>query len=251
MATLLYMYDPKTFEYTGTREATVLSNGREVTEAAFTTTVAVPEVEEGYAARWTGTEWEVVEDHRQHYDETGVKQGGTAYWLPDEGDTWLSNARYMTELGPLPTGAVTEKPERVYTLEEAQTEKLQELNTGLDQARSDSTASIDSTVGFAINANSTANENISGLITMMESTGAETTSFMAFDNTLQSVTLADLKTMQLELVAWGQALYAYKWQVRAQIEAAETAEAVLAIEIDYSQAATYYAAMLAAMQTGE
>ena len=244
MATLLYMYDPETFEYAGTREATVLSNGREVTEAAFTTTVAVPEVAEGYAARWTGTEWEVLEDHRQHYDETGVKQGGTAYWLPDEGDNWQSDARYMTELGPLPEGAVTEKPEQ--TLEDVKAEKLDALKSDFEAAMADSTLSITSSVGFAINANTTASDNIAKLITYMEGTGVESVEFMAFDNTTHAVTVDELKTMQIELAAWVQALYAYKWQVRSQIEAAETVEDVQAIVIDFTQAVAIYESMQAA-----
>lgn len=128
-------------------------------------------------------------------------------------------------------------------LENVKVRKLAELNSGLSAARADSKASIDSAVGFAINADDTANTNIAGLITYMESTGTETTSFMAFDNSLQEVDLQDLKTMQTELAVWGQCLYAYKWQVRSQIEAAETKEDVDAITIDYSQAKAIYASM--------
>ena len=131
-------------------------------------------------------------------------------------------------------------------LENVKARKLQELNAGLSAARSDSKASIESSVGFEINADDTANTNIAGLVTYMESTGTETTSFMGFDNTLHTVTLQDLKTMQTELAVWGQCLYAYKWQVRTQIEAAETKEAVDAIVIDYSQAHGIYTAMIEA-----
>ena len=130
-------------------------------------------------------------------------------------------------------------------LENVKARKLAELNSGLSAARSDSKASIDSSVGFSINADDTANTNIAGLITFMESTGTETTSFMAFDNSLKEVSLQDLKTMQTELAVWGQALYAYKWQVRTQIEAAGTKEEVDAITIDYSQAQAIYASMTA------
>lgn len=56
-------------------------------------------------------------------DDTGTKQGGTAYWLPDEGDDWQSPERYMEALGPLPAGAVTVRPEKpAPTLAEAKTE---------------------------------------------------------------------------------------------------------------------------------
>ena len=53
----------------------------------------------GYAARWTGTKWDLVEDHRQHLDSKGTKQGGTLYWLPSEGDDWQSQPRYTEDLG--------------------------------------------------------------------------------------------------------------------------------------------------------
>lgn len=59
---------------------------------------------------WTGNQWTMVEDHRRHLDSTGHYVGGTAYWLPEEGDDWKSEPRYMKELGPLPAGAVKEKP---------------------------------------------------------------------------------------------------------------------------------------------
>ena len=122
--------------------------------------------------------------------------------------------------------------------------KLQELSSGLNAARKDSTASIDSSVGFPVNADDTSNTNIAGLISYLEATGAETTNFMGFDNALHIVDLDDLKTMQVELSVWGQALYAYKWQVREQINAAENKEAVDAIVIDFNQAKTIYASLM-------
>ena len=51
-----------------------------------------------------------MEDHRQHMDERGRKEGGTPYWLP--GDTWRSEPRYTEELGPRPTEALLAKPEK-------------------------------------------------------------------------------------------------------------------------------------------
>ena len=74
-------------------------------------------------AHWTGASWEVIEDHRQHLDETGTMAGGTPYWLPSEGDNWASEPRYMKELGPLPQGAVTVRPEK--TEAEIQQEELE------------------------------------------------------------------------------------------------------------------------------
>ncbi len=116
--TTLYNYDPITKELTGTTPAQVVRyeapdgtiKEKELTQKVFSTTIAPPETKDGYTCRWTGTEWEQVEDHRQQYDSTGVKAGGTQYWLP--GDSNTSVPRYMTELGPLPEDALLEAPDK-------------------------------------------------------------------------------------------------------------------------------------------
>lgn len=93
----LHMYDLKTGEYTGSRDATRRPNGEYMLEATGATPVALPaDIPAGHIARWTGDAWEAVEDHRQHMDERGRKEGGTPYWLP--GDTWRSEPRYTEGL---------------------------------------------------------------------------------------------------------------------------------------------------------
>lgn len=57
---------------------------------------------------------------------------------------------------------------------------------------------------------------------------------MTYDNTLAQLTLEQLKTIQLELISYGNNLYARKWALRSQIEACKTKEEVDAIVIDYS-----------------
>lgn len=127
----LYMYDLKTGEYTGSRDATLRPNGEPILEATGATPVAPPEViSAGHVARWTGKAWEVVEDHRQHMDERGRKEGGTQYWLAE--DTWRSEPRYTEELGPLPDGALLTKPER--PLEEYKADKRREIVAGYTAA---------------------------------------------------------------------------------------------------------------------
>ena len=81
----LHMYDLKTGEYTGSRDATRRPNGEYMLEATGATPVALPaDIPAGHTARWTGDAWEAVEDHR----------------------------RYTEELGPLPTEALLAKPEK-------------------------------------------------------------------------------------------------------------------------------------------
>ena len=127
----LYMYDLKTGEYTGSRDATLRPNGEPILEATGAKPVALPaDIPAGHVARWTGEAWETVEDHRQHMDERGRKEGGTPYWLPD--DTWRSEPRYIEDLGPLPEGALFEKPER--PLDEYKADKRREIAAGYTAA---------------------------------------------------------------------------------------------------------------------
>ena len=100
--------------------------------ATATTTPPPASIPEGHVARWTGSEWELVEDHRQHLDSKGTKQGGTPYWLPSEGDDWRSQPRYTEDLGPLPDGAVTVRPEKPLSV--VKEEKEREIRSAYDAA---------------------------------------------------------------------------------------------------------------------
>ena len=119
-------------------------------------------------------------------------------------------------------------------IENVKARKLAELNRAMEEAKASSSVSIQSSVGYTVNANTTAKQNVDGLITAMTATGRDTVSFMTFDNQLVELTLEQLKTIQLELISYGNNLYARKWALRSQIEACKTKEEVDAIVIDYS-----------------
>lgn len=119
-------------------------------------------------------------------------------------------------------------------LENVISRKLGELNLKLEETKASSAAHITSSTGYVVNANTTAKQNIDGLITAMEAQGLSRVNFMTFDNTLAELTLEQLKTIQLELISYGNNLYARKWALRSQIEACKTKEEVDAIVIDYS-----------------
>lgn len=115
-------------------------------------------------------------------------------------------------------------------LEEARTEKLAELEAAFDTASRE--AHCTSSVGFEINADETADRNIRGLLVVTKEN--ETVQFRAYDNTFHDVTLNDLQTMLEDIVNNGNALYQKKWQMEAQIKAAETVEDLEAIDIAFT-----------------
>ena len=127
--------------------------------------------------------------------------------------------------------ALPEAPEP--TLEEAKAEKLAELNDAFERAARE--AHCPSSLGFEINADETANRNVTSLIAAMEATGEKTVPFCAWDNTFHQVTREELKTMQLEIIAHARKLYAKKWALREAIAQLETEKEVEAIKIVFSE----------------
>ena len=85
--------------------------------------------------RWTGTDWELVPDHRERSTPlypADLAQKATDYWVPAEGDDWQSQPRRMKDIGPLPEGAVTVRPEK--PLAAVQDEKRREIDAGYEAA---------------------------------------------------------------------------------------------------------------------
>ena len=121
----------------------------------------------------------------------------------------------------------------VQPLEEARAAKLAEINAAFTTASE--TARCLSSSGFEINADETANRNISSLIIAMEATGDETVRFCAFDNRFHDVTLMQLKTMQLEIIANAQTIYQMKWKMRERIDNAQHIEELDAIVMDFDK----------------
>lgn len=130
--TTMYTFDLHAYETTGSRTAQIVG-GKELTISAAATPVPTGPDKTGHTqvykpkgtALWIydpqsldvasqgehGT-WYYIADHRQHMDSKGTKQGGTPFWLPADGDDYTSPPRYMDTLGPLPEGAVSERPEK-------------------------------------------------------------------------------------------------------------------------------------------
>ena len=152
MSAIMYTFDLRTYETTGSRTAQIVG-GKELTISAAATPVPTGPDKTGHTqvykpkgtTRWIydpqsldvasqgehGT-WYYIADHRQHMDSKGTKQGGTPYWQPVEGDDYTSPPRYMDSLGPLPEGAVTERPKKPLSVLKA--EKEREITAACDAA---------------------------------------------------------------------------------------------------------------------
>ena len=133
-----YKYDHDTKEYLCSEDAFIdpletEQQGKEIYLLPADSTFTAPlDAKEGYAVCWNGSAWEYIEDHRQKLDMGGVpiEGTGTAYWLP--GDTWQSQARYMKKLGPLPEGALLERPKK--SLEELKADKVSQIDAETSSA---------------------------------------------------------------------------------------------------------------------
>lgn len=81
--------------------------------------------------------WIMKEDYRERNVQLvgeELVQEATDYWLPE--DDWQSLPRKMTKPGPLPDGALLERPERPASelLDEAKARKIDEITQGYDAA---------------------------------------------------------------------------------------------------------------------
>lgn len=89
-----------------------------------------------------------------------------------------------------------------------------------------------SSVGIDVNGDETANRNVDMLIRYFPE-GAETIEFCGYDNTMYSLTKANLETILQEIVINAQYLYTQKWNYRESIAKAETKEEIEAIHIQF------------------
>lgn len=153
---------------------------------------------------WTGGDWELVEDHRERKAPTfraEDAQAPTEYWLP--GDTHETPARQMFAPGPLPEGAVTERPEKPaeLLLSEARTTKTAEIEAGYQAA-------------------------VAATLTMPQASPT------AQDVAVGAALLAADDAEGLEYVIEQHA--STRAALLAEVEAATTAEAVAAIQVSYA-----------------
>ena len=135
-------------------------------------------------------------------------------------------------LAPLGVTVIPDpEPDTGAALAEAKAGRLADLADAFE--RSQQEGHFASSLGFEVDGTERANRDVQGLLTLMEATGATEKLFCDYGNVMRLVTLDQLKILQLELIVYGQMLYARKWELRAAIEAAENADAVAAVEINF------------------
>lgn len=141
----------------------------------------------GYAVCWNGEAWEYIEDHRQKQDRDGEHPTGqgTPYWMP--GDTWQTPARYMSELGRLPEGAMLERPEK--PAEVLAEEVLARAKAERARAVAALTVEVD---GMVFDGDEAAQERMSRAVILADSMN-ETTEWVLHDNTVAIVTADQLR----------------------------------------------------------
>ena len=114
----------------------------------------------------------------------------------------------------------------------AKAAKLTELATAFEEANARGHFASP-TLGFEVDATERANRDVQGLLTLLEASGGTETPYCDYGNAMRTVTLEQLRALQLELIAYGQALYARKWALRTAIAAAASVEEVEAVEIEF------------------
>ncbi len=118
------------------------------------------------------------------------------------------------------------------TLDELKEKKLDELTAAghqFDNQLVNETMVINSSLGFKANADLRSQNNINGLL----AAGQESIAYVDSQNTVHSLTLAQLNTLLAECIENGQYLYQQKWAYRAQINACTTKEELAAITFEF------------------
>ena len=89
---------------------------------------------------------------------------------------------------------------------------------------------IHSDLGFEINADIRSQNNVRALITLLESSDAETISYKDYDNKDHDLTLDQLKSILFEMCNYVNYIYKKRWESKKKIEDAEFIDELLAIE---------------------
>lgn len=186
-----------------------------------------PEFKEGFIPilNKMGDGWDYIEDHRQKKDERDViiEGTGTSYWLAE--DNYQSKAKYMSNLGQLPSGVLLVKPAK--TLADFKVEALEKIKQRAKEEEAD--AYIISSLGFKADASRNAKEDVSGIVQAMANADFMSIPFRDYDNSFHVLSLGDIKILQSEIINKGIWIYKHKWDMQALIEKCTTISQIEAI----------------------
>ena len=218
----VYKYDEQTKEYIGTEQALIDPletelQGKTIYLLPANATFENPNLQDGFASVFDGTQWENIEDNR-----------GKEYWLQD--DAYGTPAREMKELGPLPEGATLKAPER--TLEEVKAAKIAELKTERDSRE----VQPIEYGGNLYDYDDKARERINAAIIALDMQTAQTKAVASIEWTTAnnadiSVTADDLRCVIAMVAQRSNALHVAYRMAKGKVEAAATVAEVEAIAL--------------------
>ena len=94
-------------------------------------------------------------------------------------------------------------------------------------------AKLISSLGFKADSNERANTDVSGLLVAFENSQDALITFRDADNVFHSLTYAQVKTLQKEIIENGNYAYAQKWALDAQVESATAKEEIDLIAVNF------------------
>ena len=137
--------------------------------------------------------------------------------LDDDNTTWEEVIKPFTDQWQAEKDRIEqeqEEAEKEYNkFENRQKRALTQLNQDFEDVKN--RAHIFSSLGFESDADSTANENITGLLLTI---GDNTIQFCDYYNEFHTLNKSQLTTLQNEIIQNAQNLYTQKWQYRTAIE---------------------------------
>jgi len=218
---MFYRYNVTTGEYLGeSSDAFYTLDGKLINGY---TTIEPPTIPEGKQLFFENGSW-VLKDIPKDY---------RGLWVDIDGNT-----QNITELNVIPqTGYAKEKDGVWYfadgteamdiTIKKLKEKKLQEIKTQFNNIKS--TRTFKSSLGFNVDNRRDGlhfdKDNIESLIDL----GVTPINFKDADGVFHSITLDDLKTIKMEMIKDGLAMYQEKWQLENQVAQATTIDEIKAI----------------------
>ena len=211
----VYKYDEKTKEYIGTEQALINPleselQGKTIYLLPANATFEKPNLQEGFASVFNGTQWENIEDNR-----------GKEYWL--DTDTFGTPAKTMKDLGAFPAGALFTAPAK--TIEQLKSDKINEFKFKRDSLE----VKPISYQGYRFDYDDKARDRISAAIIALDVSKGQI-AWTTADNTEVMVNADDLRGVIAAVAMRSNELHVKYRQLKEQVEACTTKEQLEKIE---------------------